>query len=1330
MAFGGLANWFKKRLDDAGNVASRVVAQANPLDNGRTFSNNRTQNNYSAVQQVQHQAPTAIRAIASPIRALASNGTGLIGHSASDAFKLAENVVPKIPNAPNTNLLGKAANSLVINPIKTTDSHVFTLSHGRNPYHGTGKQIAGQIGQDVINMASVVPIGRGAALAGKTASLGSKVGAGVKLGAGAGASFGGAQGVVDALKQNKSTPDIIKAGAGGAAIGAVGGAVLGAAAPTIGSGVQQVVKGGANVAERVANKGLKRPSNLTDQEVTHLQNFRNVAGTGRMMDDATYQNGIKAAQKAGIKYTDNKAIDDLLGAHRTFDTRLQQRNQKLQSVKERLTPTALDTSGGGGIGDTSNEQFIKNPITGETVPNPKYKPANRPRQQSVKVSQQPQSQNRVTLGTQPKTSKSSVQENVVSDAQTTPINTDNYNISGQSKQELNNVVDELAPEIEKKVGRKLSLQETQDYADATNAVLSHAKTREATMAYNAKVMNARQEIANLVEKRTNGGLTREEANRLGQLTIEVKAASADAARTLGALRQVADPKEKQMIDIMIERLVKKGHDIEELTTAMNNFDLNDPKQAAEFYRMFEKATAEDWLDKYRYTNMLGSPMTHLINMSSNATGVVGVAPVQKLYEGGVDAVRAAVTGGERTRFAGESGSYLKGVGQSLPEAATNFANVMRGASVTGNPDMDSLRNVPLASKGLGGVADKVLTFIPKLLEASDQFFTTLARGGEEASLAKRGAKGVTVSNAQEVAQNKATYRLFRNQLGSTDQGHLLNAIDAIPQAVNDWRKSENPIIRVASKFTFPFVATPVNILKQGIEYTPAGVLTLTGNADKTAQVAKMAMGMTAIGAIGGLLAAGGDLTFGEPKNADERNRFRADGKQPYAFNINGKWFSYQKLHPAIAFNFALVAGVKQAIDSHKINDSQGDIILQAGANMLQFFTDQSYMKNVGDTVNALSGKDGGTLARAITSQAGNAIGQVIPFHTTAAWVGRMIDPVQRKVDTEANLIMQTLQQATKDVPGLTKFTPPRLGPDGQPIKNQKPILNNFSPVKITSDKSGIPASDYSKSSGTSLTKQIVEQKMTSPEEKKFLAMTAEEQKNAANQSDSGYKMYQKKQDIEKQNAQDTVLPRGMSKTDEQTLHKVQKMTDQQKEDYFYKDKSAEYAYKVAQYERDKKLGKISTKDRIKKDDEMKKLKVGTQFNKESRDLWSLSKDDLWNYLSTEEKGKDKQKIADEIIAYDDALTKSGVQKKNKFRDKYGNITLKPKDTTGGGGRKGRKGAALASISLGRPNGPRANVVKVSTGGAPSAKLAVPKGVRVGKAKVGRVGGGKIRRVNV
>lgn len=507
-------------------------------------------------------------------------------------------------------------------------------------------------------------------------------------------------------------------------------------------------------------------------------------------------------------------------------------------------------------------------------------------------------------------------------------------------------------------------------------------------------------------------------------------------------------------DKFVRLLVTSGADPNKIDKVLIGLDISTPEAAIKAWRSVVPATAGDWMTKYRYTNMLSSPITHIVNATSNLTGVAGIRPIHQAFTATVDALRAGATGTARKEFFGEIPAYYKGAVGEIHNAVSSAFESMKRFSDYKNVDMVGDMNTPLAIGGVKGTADAALSFIPKLLNAGDVLFSKIAAGGEAGSLAYKAAQGVDVGDIASQATAKAEHTLFRSKLGSKDQGYILQAIDTIPQLLNTARRSNNPIVRNVSSFAFPFVATPTNIFKQGIEYSPFGITTLAGNANKTAQAAKALMGTTAVAMAAGAFAANDAITGAEPQDAAQRDAFRAEGKLPYAVKIGGHWFQYSKLHPAIAFNFATVAAVKQALDNNTIDQSQGDKIMSMVGGVLGFYRDQSYVKGLGDFVSTLQGIDTSSAGNLISSVAGSTVSQALPLQSFNNWLGRLINDTQTKVDYSADFIHQTAQRLFKDYPLGDKATgaPQRMNPyTGEPIPVQNRGINAVSPVKVGTD---------------------------------------------------------------------------------------------------------------------------------------------------------------------------------------------------------------------------------------------------------------------------------------
>lgn len=617
------------------------------------------------------------------------------------------------------------------------------------------------------------------------------------------------------------------------------------------------------------------------------------------------------------------------------------------------------------------------------------------------------------------------------------FNVKRLNVSDQSKAQVKQVIEEAKPSVERFVGARLTNKETINLANNSAKVLHRTVTRKETLDWQAKLLKARQLLA---AQATDGRVTQEYIDNL----MAVKSQGTDIARKLQSMSIGADPQTVTAKQAILEAILKVSDDTDNILKAAQGVDFNDYRQATEFYRQFVKPTKEDWIDLIRYNSMLSSPNTHIINTASNFQGTGIIAPIEKTILGGVDFLGSKLTGKPRQYAVGEGAAYARGYYSNLKNAAVKFADVMKGKVMIENPD---LRTIPLATKGKAKIAENVLAVYPmRLLEGMDQFFVTLTKGGVERSLDYRASKGIKVFDPTTKAKNEAVQRLFRGDFTPEGQGHVLGVLDSGANAVMALRNSENPIVRTIAKFTLPFVKTPTNILKQGIEYSPLGVSTLWGATNKTEQLTKALMG-SAIGAGVATLVGSDRMTWAEPTDAKQKAAFRAAGFQPYSVKVGDNWVSYSKLHPAIAFNLALVAAVYDAEKNQKLGEGEVETVLEGLSKWVNFFADQSYVKNIGDFVASTKGDLEGP-----ARQLSNYPQQLIPFRALMGWVNRIIDPVQRKSDSTGSLLDRQLQQLMMQFPGFSQNVPARLDTRGQPIPNQNRLLNAFSPARVTTER--------------------------------------------------------------------------------------------------------------------------------------------------------------------------------------------------------------------------------------------------------------------------------------
>lgn len=621
--------------------------------------------------------------------------------------------------------------------------------------------------------------------------------------------------------------------------------------------------------------------------------------------------------------------------------------------------------------------------------------------------------------------------------------TSQYNIGKLKTKDtkiIREAIDKVKPAFEKAVGGPIThgqvLKSANEFSEDVIKTIGRATTEKLSAAQ----LRLRQNIASLADRetvtpelldalRTDATFARSTAQLLGQRGIEALPQTPAGKLKLQYLRAVNEVSD----------------DIDGILAAAKGVDFTNPEQAANFYRQFVKPKMGDWVDKVRYSSMLSSPNTWINNFSSNYQGTGLVAPVEKTITGAIDWLASAFNPKrERQSFVGEGVEYAKGYYSNLGNAAKNFWDTLTGRAISSTQEMF---NTPLTKKGtVGRVAEDVLSFPSKVLQATDEFFSTLAEGGSTKALEYRVSKGGKVADIAVQAGAEAKKRLFNAPFGLPEEGPVLKAIEFVPQKVAEARNSANPVLSTLAKFTFPFVRIPSNILKASVEYSPAGLITIPGATNKTEQLAKAIMGSgMALGA--GMLASSGRLTFAEPKGEKQKNEFRAAGLQPYAIKVGDKWFSYSKFHPVVAFNLALAAAWKDAKDNQTMSESDLEAALTTGAKWLGFFADQSYVKNMGDLVAGLKGD-----SFSFSKLAANYPQQLIPYRALMGWVTRLFDPYQRTLDPEGSALDKQMQLLMMQIPGLSQTLPTRVDSKGNPVENQNRVINSFSPVgRVTTE---------------------------------------------------------------------------------------------------------------------------------------------------------------------------------------------------------------------------------------------------------------------------------------
>jgi len=609
------------------------------------------------------------------------------------------------------------------------------------------------------------------------------------------------------------------------------------------------------------------------------------------------------------------------------------------------------------------------------------------------------------------------------------INTNYLDVASKEKKIIQETIEKIKPQLAEIKGKPLSHKEVLEAAK-TSEVLRGASSREATLAREASMLKARQAIAALAEGK---GLNREFVETLRKVSQEATA----WGRQLESLKNIASPALEASKTTIVKKLLKDGFDIDEIVKAAEGVDFNNLKEVSKFYRQFVKPSLTEIIDEYRYINLLSSPKTHIVNAFSNLLQGTLLSPTTKLVSGSLDAIGSKLTGNARKIWVSEVPAYYKGFFNSIGDATKQFLEVMKGNQIVARPD---IKQIPTGVKML-----KPLQAVPRLLEGSDVFFRTLIKGGEKEALAVKFLKegkelgDVALREIADIASKNAEYYVFRQALDATNktgQGVVLSTIDKFTNAVYGLRRLPGV------KWFIPFVQTPMNILKQGIEFSPLGITTLAGATDKTTQLAKAIIGSTVMTGAG-WIALQGNSTWSAPTSEKEKEEFYASGRQPYAVKIGNTWVSYTKLGP-LAYPLAMASAIQwYAKENPKsISDTSLEKASKIFSSIAQFFSDQSYMQGMNNLLQVASG---GTSE--LKSAVANIPSQLIPLSSLQRWITQIIDPIYRKPASGFSLKSITDKIAT-GIPFASKNVAPYTNPFGMPSQRQAPIYQAFSPANF------------------------------------------------------------------------------------------------------------------------------------------------------------------------------------------------------------------------------------------------------------------------------------------
>lgn len=439
-------------------------------------------------------------------------------------------------------------------------------------------------------------------------------------------------------------------------------------------------------------------------------------------------------------------------------------------------------------------------------------------------------------------------------------------------------------------------------------------------------------------------------------------------------------------------------------------------------------TVGEYFDAYRYTNMLSNIRSHERNIFGNLLNTFLTYPMKLGAMATYDLFKNPFDPMSREYKFSDVPSYLKRATTSIPMGLRLFGKALKSNEIS-----DKIMDIPSMTNAIQARRMQkmpgFLTFVPRLLNAQDMFFSYLISEGETARNLKNGkSESYAKQKGQELAQ-KYLYRDPLKKVKKNETSHAVRAINNLGVMIQKIR--DEKYLGPQFGWVVPFIKTPVKLAALGVEFSPLGFI--GGKHDKD-QISSAMLGSIFAG-LGSMLAYNNMTTWAPPQDQKEKELFYASGKKPYSVKIGDAWVPMSYFGP-FAFSMAMPAALK-----HYWSDTPGAMtdtaiekiskgIISSGSYIITQtpFSGIESMLDIFDTGESnKSAKSAGFMSQ-----------QFVPLSGLIKYTNYYIDPVYRnpKTDKWWDKYKQTLE---KDIPFLSKDIEPIRTPEGQIVERDPAI---------------------------------------------------------------------------------------------------------------------------------------------------------------------------------------------------------------------------------------------------------------------------------------------------
>jgi hypothetical protein len=547
--------------------------------------------------------------------------------------------------------------------------------------------------------------------------------------------------------------------------------------------------------------------------------------------------------------------------------------------------------------------------------------------------------------------------------------------------------------------------------------------------------------------------------RFQHMQEQVSGLTAEAGRTLRVFRDFYENKGKaEAIGKVLED--NPGLDADSLKKLADaGKGLDDPAKVA---RLLHDSNQPTFWDKYLYywvNALISGPVTHLKYIGANAAFGAYEAGVVTPVAGALGTVRR-LAGGTDGVYVGEAAARTWGLLAGTPDALraswqaaknnvmTPFPNEVAGAAV--NP-LTQVRPSPI-----GGKLGFALGIPGRSAAGIHSFFRWLGYRAEiEAQAYRQAAKEGLSPAGQDFWERRATLADNPTEemmnAGIENGNHLTfigeqGKFGKLMNTVSNWSPTGQGGFQ-PFKLIMPFTHIPGQILRAGLEQTPAAFLDSTMRADilgkngavaaDTARARLIAGG--AVSAMVANWAVNDTLTGYGPTDPTERAAWLRT-HEPYSVRLGGWWYSYNKFGP-IGDLIGVVANLVEVgpkVAEGEYAAAAGKVV-KATSRMLE---DEVGMQGLVNLIEAQSDPDN-KMGRFLSSQAATNM----PYSSLLRQTASFNDPVMREAKTFVDQLRYATPWSRQDLlPKRDWLGVPMDNPGYHSILRQRPQNND--PVEL------------------------------------------------------------------------------------------------------------------------------------------------------------------------------------------------------------------------------------------------------------------------------------------